>query len=270
MSQEAAPVDIAKKMVVYRLPGVESVTVRRDVEYRKTDAGALTMDVYYPPDWKAGAQTPAVVIVAGYPDAGLEKMLGCRFKDMGSTVGWAHLMAASGLVAITYTNREPAGDCNALLRHLRANSAALGIDGGRIGVWASSGNVPLALSLLMREAHDYLKCAALCYGLMMDLDGATSVAQAAQMFGFANASAGKTVEDLRQNVPMFIVRAGQDNPQLNEVIDRFVAKSLARNLPVTFVNYPEAPHAFDLFLDNEASREVMRQVLAFLRFQLSA
>jgi dienelactone hydrolase len=179
-------------------------------------------------------------------------------------------MAASGMVAITYTNREPKSDCYALLEHLRENSAALGIDAGRMGIWASSGNVPLALSVLMGTAFPNVKCAAFCYGLILDLDGATSVAQAAQMFGFANASAGKTLDDLRRDVPMLIVRAGQDNPPLNEAIDRFITKSLSHNLPITCVNYPDAPHAFDLLLDNEYSREVIRQVVAFLRFHLAA
>ena len=67
---------------------------------------------------------------------------------------------------------------------------------------------------------------------------------------------------------MFIVRAGQDNPGLNEALDRFVVRALNRNLPITLVNYPAAPHAFDLLLDSEGSREVVRQTLAFLRFQL--
>jgi dienelactone hydrolase len=270
MSQETARADIAKKTAVYRIPGVDSVTIRRDVEYRTTDAGILTMDLYYPPDWNTGARIPAVVVVAGYPDVGFERMLGCKFKDMGSSVSWAQLMAASGLVAITYTNREPAADCYALLEHLRANAAALGIAGDRMAVWASSGNVPLALSVLMRESPKYLKCAVLYYGLMLDLDGSTNVAEAAKQFRFANPCVGKSVDDLPEDLPMFIVRAGQDNPGLNEALDRFVAKSLNRNLPITFVNYPAAPHAFDLLLDSERSREIIRQTLTFLRFHLSA
>ena len=270
MSQETARADITKKTVVYRIPGVDSVTIRRDVEYRTTDAGVLTMDLYYPPGWKTGARIPAVVIVAGYPDVGFERMLGCKFKDMGSPVSWAQLMAASGLLAITYTNRDPAADCYALLEHLRANAEPLGINVDRMAVWASSGNVPLALSLLMRESPEDLKCAVLYYGLMLDLDGSTNVAEAAKQFRFVNPCAGKSVDDFPEDLPMFIVRAGQDNPGLNEALDRFVVKALNRNLPITFVNYPAAPHAFDLLLDSENSREIVRQTLAFLRLHLSA
>jgi hypothetical protein len=59
-------------------------------------------------------------------------------------------------------------------------------------------------------------------------------------------------------------------PRLNETLDRFVVKALERDLPVTLVNHASAPHAFDLFQDGETSREIVRQILAFLRFHLAA
>jgi acetyl esterase/lipase len=69
---------------------------------------------------------------------------------------------------------------------------------------------------------------------------------------------------------LFIARAGQDEfPHLNEALDRFVAGALARDLPVTVVNHAGAPHAFDLVHDSDATREIIRQLLRFLRFHLS-
>ena len=263
------PDHISKKALVYRIPGMDAVQVRRDVEYRAAESGALTMDIYYPPGAKREARLPAVVFVAGFPDAGFEARVGCKFKEMGSLVSWARLTAASGLAAITYTNREPAADVHVLLDHVRQNAAAFGIDETRLGVWASSGNVPLALSLLMHEGNAYPKCAVLCYGYMLDFEGATGVAGAARMFGFVNPCAGRSVDELPQNLPLFIARAGQDQmPHLNETIDSFMLKALTRNLPVTFVNHPTAPHAFDLLDDTATSREIVRQILAFMRFHL--
>ena len=269
MSQDVGLDHISKKMVVYSVPGMDGVEVRRDVEYGATGTGALTMDIYYPPGSKSGAQTPAVVVVAGYPDTGFQAHVGCKFKEMCSSISWGQLMAASGLVAITYTNREPATDIHALLEYVRQNAAALGIDETRLGLWASSGNVPLALSVLMREDQEYLKCAVLCYGIMLDTEGESRVAEAAKTWGFANPCDGKTVADLPKDTPLFIVRAGGDEmPHLNETIDRFVAQALTCNLPITFTNHPEAPHAFDLFDDSETSREIIRRILGFMRFHL--
>ena len=260
---------VTKQRLVYDMPGTRDVVLRRDVEFRAADGGVLAMDLYSPPDSRSDARTPAVVIVAGFPDVGFQARLGCRFKDMESSVSWARLLAASGMVAITYTNREPAADLHALLQHIRSDAAALGIDENRIGLWASSGNVPLALSVLMHGTSRYAKCAALCYGYMLDLEGATGVADASRMFGFVNPNAGKSIEDLPRDVPLFVARAGQDElPGLNETLDHFLAGALACNLPVTFVNHADAPHAFDLFHDSETSREIIRGLLAFLRFQL--
>jgi len=269
MSNESQPEPISKKVVLYQIPGMENVTVTRDVEYGIADDGPLTMDLYYPPGALRGARLPALILVAGYPDLGVQKVLNCKFKEMGSSVSLCRLAAASGLVGIAYSNREPTADVHKLLRHLQDNAASLGIDANRLGVWASSGNVPLALSVLMQESADHLKCAVLCYGFMLDLDGHTSVAHAATQWRFVNPCAGRTVDDLPRDLPMLIVRAGQDEfAGLNATIDRFLASALSRNLPVAFVNHPEAPHAFDLMHDSEATRRTIRLMLEFLRIHL--
>jgi hypothetical protein len=207
------------------------------------------MDLY-------GESGPGVILVAGDPDPGFQRIAGCRFKEMGSTVSWARLIAASGMVAVTYTNREPESDLRALLQFVRKNGASLGIEGDRIGLWASSGHVPLALSAL----NAGVSCAALCYGYTLD------VGEAAAAYRFANPLAGRSIDDLPDDVPLFLVRAGRDEmPRLNESLDRFLASAVRRNFPITFVNHPSAPHAFDLYDDSATSREIIRQILAFLR-----
>jgi dienelactone hydrolase len=271
MSEATQRDEIKKRTVVHEIPGMEAVTIRRDVAYRETDAGALTMDLYAPPDGDSGARKPAVVFVSGYSDLGFEAMLGCKLKDVGQYVSWGRLVAASGMVGVTYSNREPVADLAALLRYLRENAAALGIDEHRIGLWAASGNVPMALSALMQGAPDAFACAVLCYGFMLDLEGSTHIAQAAAQFGFANPCAGKTVDDLPRELPLCVVRAGQDQmPHLNESIDRFLQAALARNLPVMLANHATGPHAFDVLDDSATSREMVRRMLAFLGFHLLA
>jgi hypothetical protein len=121
----------------------------------------------------------------------------------------------------------------------------------------------------MQDDLAFLKCAVLLYGYTLDLDGSTAIVEATKRWGFSNPCAGKSVDDLRRDVPLFVVRAGQDQmPGLNEALDRFGGRALACNLPITIVNYSVAPHAFDLFLDNESSREIMRRLLKFLQFHL--
>jgi hypothetical protein len=129
--------------------------------------------------------------------------------------------------------------------------------------------VPLALSLLMNDAPASMRCAALLYGYTLDLNGATHVAEVASKVGFVNACVGKSITDLRKNVPMFVARAGQDQfPHLNEALDRMVYDGLVANLPLTVVNHPRGPHAFDLVDASEMSCEIVRQASAFLRYHL--
>lgn len=259
--REAKIRELAVKKVVYQLPDMERASVRRDEAYRMTDEGPLMMDVYSPQNMKNGERVPVVVVVLGYPDPkGF-------FRQMGWTVSWAQLIAASGRAAVIYGTRDPADDIHAVLRHIRNNAEEFGIDENRIGILAASANVVVALSALMQD-HS-LSCAALLCGFTLDFDGSAVVAEAAKEYGFANACAGKSVDALPANVPLYLLRAGREHfPGLNESMDRFIAKALARNLPMTLVNHHTGSHTFDLDDDGEASREIIRQTLAFLQRNL--
>jgi hypothetical protein len=158
--------EIAAKPVVYQIPGMDAAHIRRDIPYQTANAD-LVMDIYRPPDSKAATRLPAVVFVMGYSDLGAEKIFGCKFKEMEAYVDWAKLIAASGLAAEK-----------------------------RIGLWSGSGNVPRALGLLMQNDPPALKCAALCYGYMLDLNGSNNTAEAAKNWRFANPRAGKSIRDL--------------------------------------------------------------------------
>ena len=225
----------------------------------------IGIDLYRPANCAIDTKLPAVLFIAGYPDPGFERIFGCRFKDLGSTESWARLLAASGLASIAYSNEDPEPDVHKMLAYIQRNADALGIDEKRIGIWASSGNGPLAVSLLLKEHEGYgfLKCAVLCYAYTLD------AGKAAAQWKFANPAGGKSVADLRTDVPMFIARAGRDQfADLNEGLDRFASHALAANLPVMIVNHPEGGHAFDIYEDNDASRAIIRQIIAFLMHQL--
>lgn len=166
-----------------------------------------------------------------------------------------------------YATREPAGDIQRVMRHLREHAGALGIDGGRIGILACSANVAVALSALMTGS--IASCAALLYGLTLDLDGSSDVAAASREFGFVNACAGTSVSDVADDVPLCVVRAGREHfAGLNKALDRFVTAAVARNLPITSINHPTGPHGFDLEEDSEVSRRIIKHVLSFLSLQL--
>jgi len=170
-----------------------------------------------------------------------------------------------GLVGILYENEEPIADARTLLDHLRAHSESLGLDTTHLGVWSCSGNVPNALGLLAENPD--LACAALCYGFTIDFNGHSEVADGASQFGFAKAP-NLPVAALPRT-PMLLVRAGRDEvPGLNAALDRFVTYALRANLPLTLINYPDGPHAFDIADRTVGSVATIRQILGFLRTHL--
>lgn len=261
--------DIFTRRVCLQLEGMDSVSVRRDVPYGAPDP--CGMDVYYPPDASGDGPWPTVIIVAGYPGMMEPRRTPLTYKEIGWTVSMGQLIAVSGMVAIAYTNRDPVDDLRTLLEHVHERAESLRIDPARLGVIAVSGNVPTALTTVMQDARQTPACAVFGYGCLLDLDGATDVAETARQFGFVNAGAGRGFADLRRDVPLLITRAGRDQfPAMNASIDSFVRHALRENLPVTVVNHAEGPHAFDLFDDSRTSRDIVRQTLRFLRQHLAA
>ena len=260
MDRKPVASDLLTRRVHYDLPGMDAVRVRRDVPYTMPADAELTMDVYSPPGDTAADGSPAVVLVPGFPGA---------VKRIGSFVSWAELMAASGLVAITCATKEPVTDMEAVLGHVREHAASLGVDGDRMGLWACSGHVPNALSMLAGPERGYLQCAALCFGYMLDLDDSTAVADAARQYGFSNPCTSGTFEDLPRDTALFVARAGRDeSPGLNTALDTFLLEAVRDNRPVTFVNHATGPHAFDVMDDSAATRRVIGQILAFMKSHL--
>jgi acetyl esterase/lipase len=80
-------------------------------------------------------------------------------------------------------------------------------------------------------------------------------------------------EDASTLMPMLVVRAGRDDiPTLNDALDRFVARALAANAPITVMNHPTGGHGFDSFDnkgDAERSKQIIRRSIEFMRTHLA-
>ena len=214
--------EIAKKKVIYQLPAMDAVVVRRDLTYPSTSGAELPMDVYYPPPQSPIRRPPTILLPMAYPDPT------ARVRAYGPVTSWARLIAASGMAAIVYGAAAPEDDVHAVMRYLRTGADALAVDGDNFGIFATSGNVTVGLSAVMHDRQ--VKCAALLYGYTMDADGSTAVADMSRQAGFVDACAGHSVDDLPDNVPILFVRAGREHfPGLNDALDKVVGRALARN-----------------------------------------
>jgi hypothetical protein len=71
--------------------------------------------------------------------------------------------------------------------------------------------------------------------------------------------------------PLLIGRAGRDEvPTLDDSIDRFVHEALAKNAAFTLANHPQGVHSFDNQNDDERSREIIRNAIAFIKLHMHA
>ncbi len=251
--------ELAQREIVYRVPGSEAVQPR-GLTYRSTTGVGLPMDIYYP-SANAGKLAPIVVVAFGYTDPD------GRVRRFGPLTSWARLLARSGIATVLYGTAAPATDLDAVLSHLRQQADTLGLDTARIGLFATSGNAPVALSTIMRDGD--VRCAALLCGYTMDMDGSTVVRDMAAQAGFVDACVGRSVDDLPASLPMLFVRAGHDQfPGLNDRLDQLIARGLARNLSLTLINHPPGGHGFDIYEQTALSERVIRHVVAFLQLHL--
>ena len=169
---------------------------------------------------------------------------GGRLKDWGIYQSWARTVAASGWIGVTFSSRGPATgsgpDIADLFGFLAKEGAPLGIDTSRIAAWVCSANVTSGLKFLMDRAGRGIVGAVVYYG---DSDPAK----------------------IRTDLPIYYVRAGRDNPDLNARIDRLWARAVAAGAPWEMVNASESHHAFDALDETEESRRIVRETLAFYR-----
>jgi acetyl esterase/lipase len=261
--------------VVYRLPDMDKVRVISNLKYSDVDNPYLLMDVYLPPDLKPHERRPVVVFIHG--GAGSET----KPKDWGMFQSWGRLVAAAGMVAVIFTHRfspppqlllvEAASDLSAALQYIRSNAESFQADGDSVGVcaWSSGGEL---LTPLLIDRPVFVRCLVAFYALLDVQQYAPPGDAAALRYLKAFSAIASLPEDASTLMPMLIVRAGRDEiPTLNDALDRFVARALAANAPITVTNYPEGGHGFDSFDnkgDEERSKQIVRSSIEFMRTHL--
>jgi acetyl esterase/lipase len=262
--------DLSQRIVL-RVPHMEEAIVHRDLVYRHDDGAELTMDVYLPPGLPSDARRPAVLLVHGGPIPAE-----ARPKEWGIFVSYGQLLAASGLVGVTFNHRLYAPtdyarsemDVQAALAHVRAHAGELHVDAERLGLWAFSGGGPL-VSWALRDRPSSVRCLAAFYALL-DLRHALPPGAGAEIVeALRRLSPAAYVAERAAGLPLFVARAGRDNALINDAIASFVAAALAGNAPLTFVNHADGRHGFDILDDDARSREIIGKAVAFLQAHLA-
>jgi acetyl esterase/lipase len=259
--------EFAFKRIVYSVPEMTRVKVAKNQIYKRASSEELKMDVYSLPGKQ---RRPAVVFIHG---GRIPRNLLTTPKDWGAYVSLGQLVAASGFVGVTFNHRfyaweslaDSQSDVMDLIAYVRDNAESLGVEKDRIILWALSAG-GIFLSQPLQQSPPYIR-SIIAYYSELDLQNQRKAAPASV-----------TDETLREfspvhhlgnkdkNVPpIFIARAGLDDKELNDGIDRFVQLALSRNLTVEVVNHATGHHAFDIEDNNERSREIIKRTIEFIK-----
>jgi len=254
------------KPIVYRVDGMRDVRVHRDLVYQRDAGSELKMNVYTPARLPGAARVPAVFFVHGGPiPAEMTPP-----THWGVFVSYGELMAASGLVGVTFNHRlhAPAdfersqSEVAAAIDYVREHAAELNVDPDRIGLWYFSGGGPL-LSAVLRDRPAYVRCVLAFYAVLDVRHTLPADADAARVARAQQLSPAVHVRARGAGLPMFIARAGLDQPLINQAIDAFVQEALAGNAPLELMNHPAGRHGFDILDDDARSREIIARAVAF-------
>jgi len=228
--------------VVYHLPGMDNVTVQKGIVFKTIRDTTLSFDIYYPAGFDGKTELPVVIFNNGVGSRELPEWR--VYQD------WARLVAVNGMIAVNHQSRNGKSlkDSEDLVDYLQQHASALKIDKERFGIWACSANVGVGLPMSMQPNRQYIKALVMYYG------------------------AGWRPEDnfiKRQNLEIQVVRAGLDFYNLNKGLAQFLQHALEADAHIEIINYPEGQHAFDIFDNNDRSRDIIQQTLTFLKRKLA-
>jgi acetyl esterase/lipase len=263
--------EVARKRIVYQVPGMESVRVKRNLIYKHAPGRELEMDVYSPKNSRR--PLPAVLFIHG---GRIPANILTAPKDWAVYVSFGELVAASGFIGVTFNHRfysweslaDSQSDVMDAIKYVREHAATLGVDTERIILWAISAG-GIFLSQPLRDHPSFLT-SIVAYYAELDLQNERASAPAAvtdetlrdfsPVYHLEKATLGRPPIF----PPIFIARAGLDDADLNAGIDHFVRIALKNNLSLELLNHPTGHHGFDIEDNNERSREILKRSIEFI------
>ena len=241
--------------------------------YAEDETGQYRYDAYLPTAAATPSRPPVAVFVHG--DGPAEFLREPRL--WGQYRSWGALAAANGMAAITFDHRSSEGrtqiepvirQIHQMLDTVEQEADMLGVDPGRVAVWSGSAGVPFGFVAALD--HPSVRCQVAFYGPMDLRTDDSRAAPDVSADALAEHSPITHLERLGGGIqPLFIAKAGLDRPGINDSIDAFVARAADLGAPVTLETHPDGRHAFDILDDDDRSREIIVQAIAFIRSHLA-
>ena len=259
--------EIKPMRIVYSVPGMERARVRKNLTYKKVGDLELPMDVYSPPELKRDERLPAIIFVSG--DAPWEILK--ELKDWGVYVSYGQLAAATGFIGVTFNHRsterfskirDAASDIDDAISYVRAQADTLNVDPNKICLWAYSAGGPF-LRTMLRDKPAFVRCIVGYYSMFGVPEGAATE-EIAREFTVANYLG----QNPRSVPPLLVVRGGRDVPLINNSMDEFLREAVKQNVDIEFINYVEGTHGFDVDINTDRTREIIKRTLDFVKKHL--
>ena len=257
--------------VVYDLPRMNDVIIKKDIAYKDIAGSTLKMDIYFPPEFDFQTKIPAIIMVLGYPDMAGKKLIGSEFKNHIQFISWCKIISASGMAAIAYESSNPEQDIISLSNYLKTNEDKLKIDNSKIGAYTCSAHTPTTITTILNGSNNIFKCAVVYYGFFLtsDFKYLSQIDTLSQNMGFKTPRLSEP-DVWKKDIPILIIRAGKDNvPYINQTLASFYDKALNQNLPITLINYSNGAHGFEAYNDNENTRQIIENTIEFWKFNLN-
>ena len=259
--------DVVRLPLLYPIPDAD-IRISANLAYRSEGEVQLHADVYAPPRLSSGERRAVVLLVHGGPVPAV-----AHPKDWQVFRDYGRLIAASGLVAVTFNHRLHAptdyftaqSDVAMLIDYVRAHAKELSVDPDKVILWVFSGGGPL-LTVGLDPQRTYLRGLVVYYGLLdFELLGNPETRAVPREI----LDRLSPLAQLRQHgcsVPILLARAGKESfPGLNTTIDAFMAETLSKGVNVELINHAGGEHAFDVRNDDARTREIIARTLSFLR-----
>lgn len=264
--------DMLKNRVVFAILDMENDCSIKELVYKTAGSHELKMTVYIPKKLSTEGTAPGVIFIHGGPFPSDITMLP---TEWGQYISLGQLAASYGFIGVTFHHRyhelnlikESAQDVEDAIQYLRLNADTFHLNRDELCLWAISGG-GIHLSPTFRKKPHYIKC-IIAYYARLDLRGIKEVEQILDretLYNFSPVMALKNAKSL--SIPIYLVRAGLDKPDLNYSIDKFVEIALSKNVPIDISNHAEGRHAFDILDDQPRSREIIKRTLNFIRSNL--
>ncbi len=148
--------------------------------------------------------------------------------------------------------------------YVHRNAEGLGVDNSHITLWTLSAGSVVAGSSLNNPPIP-ISCFVFYYPIMdlepLRKDKPTITEDVIKEFSpIRHLRAAATVQPA-----IFIVRAGREEPAINDALDSFVKEALTKKATLELSNHATGQHGFDVLDKDDRSKEIIKRTLEFIK-----